>query len=347
MSHITRRNSQKSLSNSADPSCANLPTVSVVIPTRNRPDLVLRAVRSALAQTLSPLEIIVVVDGRDPFTVEALRKIGDKRLQVVELESSVGASEARNRGVQQARGEWVAMLDDDDEWLAMKLEKQVEAAEHSPFSNPILSSRFFARSPKGVFEWPRRLPADGEPLSEYLFARRSLLQGEAFFGTTFLTRRRLLLEVPFTKGLARHQDSDWVLRASARQDTGVEFLPECLLICDVEQPRPSVGNSDDWRRSLEWIRSVRHLVTKRAYAGFLLTFLNSAAADKKDWSAAYLILKDAVILGRPSLRQLELFLAMWVVPRGTRRWLRAIISKRPHVPVESSGQNLVSEVKGN
>ncbi len=59
--------------------------VSAVIPTRNRPKLVVRAVQSALAQTWSNLEVIVVVDGPDPATIAALQALGEERLRIVAL----------------------------------------------------------------------------------------------------------------------------------------------------------------------------------------------------------------------------------------------------------------------
>ncbi len=308
----------------------NPPTiVSAVIPTRNRPDLVVRAIRSALNQSLTNLEVIVVVDGPDARTTEALRHIPDERLRVLSLPKSVGASEARNIGAREGRGEWVAFLDDDDEWLPAKLERQVRLAEHSSFANPIVSCRFFARTPRGEYVWPRRFPRPGEQMSDYLLARRSFFQGEAFFNTlTLLTRRRLVIEMPFDKDLRRHQDTDFVLRAVTRRDVGAEFVPEPLAIFYGEEPRPSIGNTNDLRHSLDWIRRSRHLVTKQAYSGFLLTALSSGAAYERDWPAIYPLLKEAFTLGRPSLKQLLLFPAPWIIPRKLRRWLRSIVFAR-------------------
>ncbi|TMM39790.1 MAG: glycosyltransferase family 2 protein [Actinobacteria bacterium] len=93
------------------------PRVSVVIPTRLRPALVPRAVCSALAQALTDIEVVVVIDGPDPDTREVLAAIADPRLRIVELERSGGAPAARNVGVDHARAAWTALLDDDDEWL--------------------------------------------------------------------------------------------------------------------------------------------------------------------------------------------------------------------------------------
>src|SRR6267154_2040853 len=97
------------------------PDVTVVIPTLNRPDLVTRAVRSALAQTVDTIEVLVVVDGPDDATRTTLASIPDARLRVVALPERGGAPNARNVGVSEARASWTALLDDDDEWLANKL----------------------------------------------------------------------------------------------------------------------------------------------------------------------------------------------------------------------------------
>src|ERR1700756_3334933 len=101
--------------------------VTAVIPTRNRPELVCRAVRSALNQTYPNLEVVVVVDGPDPATVAALEELRHPRVRISALSENVGGSEARNIGAREARGEWVALLDDDDEWLPEKLEKQIQS----------------------------------------------------------------------------------------------------------------------------------------------------------------------------------------------------------------------------
>src|SRR6267378_4252792 len=98
--------------------------VSAVIPTRGRPELLLRAVRSVLAQTLREIEAVVVIDGQDPATEQAMETLArkDSRVRVIALPTSTGGSAARNRGVAEASGEWIAFLDDDDEWMPGKVE---------------------------------------------------------------------------------------------------------------------------------------------------------------------------------------------------------------------------------
>jgi glycosyltransferase involved in cell wall biosynthesis len=99
--------------------------VSVVIPTRNRRDLTLRAVGSALAQTRPPQEVIVVDDGSTDDTRASLEAAGDRRVRVVTLDRPQGPAAARNAGIDATRGEYVAFLDSDDTWLPHKLAAQM------------------------------------------------------------------------------------------------------------------------------------------------------------------------------------------------------------------------------
>lgn len=96
--------------------------ISVVIPTFNDAQRVGRAVQSVLAQTLHPREILVVDDGSTDETTAALR-VFDGQVRVIRQENK-GAGAARNTGVRAARGEWLAFLDSDDEWLSSKLQAQ-------------------------------------------------------------------------------------------------------------------------------------------------------------------------------------------------------------------------------
>src|SRR4051812_32890412 len=117
------------------------PDVSGVIPTLGRPDLVIRAVRSALTQTHDDLEVIAVIDGPDPETRAALALIDDPRLRVLGLPERGGAPNARNAGIEHARAPWTAMLDDDDEWLPTKLEVQLAIAKSARVATPIVATR--------------------------------------------------------------------------------------------------------------------------------------------------------------------------------------------------------------
>ncbi|MFP6899961.1 MAG: glycosyltransferase family A protein [Opitutales bacterium] len=103
------------------------PKVSVVIPTFDRREVLPRAVDSVLTQTFSDWELIVVDDGSSDGTAEMVeRDYHDARLL---LQDNRGVGAARNAGIAEARGEWVALLDSDDAWLPEKLERQMQALE--------------------------------------------------------------------------------------------------------------------------------------------------------------------------------------------------------------------------
>lgn len=97
-------------------------TISVIIPTYNRASQILGAVESVLAQSSAPFETIVIDDGSTDHTAEVLAPVMD-RIRYIRTENG-GVSAARNRGILEARGEWIAFLDSDDTWEPLKLERQ-------------------------------------------------------------------------------------------------------------------------------------------------------------------------------------------------------------------------------
>ncbi len=102
-------------------------SVSVVIPTFNRVPVLSRALDSVYAQTLAPTEIIVVDDGSRDDTAHFIRRFYPDVRYV--RQSHTGVSGARNRGIREADGEWIAFLDSDDAWDPSKLRRQMESIE--------------------------------------------------------------------------------------------------------------------------------------------------------------------------------------------------------------------------
>jgi len=266
----------------------NNPLVSVVIPTRNRPELVLRAVRSALGQTYGNIEVIVVIDGPDQATVSALEAVQatDGRLRILPLPQSVGACDTRNAGINTANGEWIALLDDDDEWLPEKLDKQIALGERSSHNLPVISCKLIGRAPAADFIWPSTLPY--LPIGDYLLARTGLFQGEGTLQTSTLIGRRELFQCcPFKSGLRKCQDWDWMIRAFGLPGVGLEFVNEPLAIWYIEESRATIGATNGWEFLLEWADSVRPRISPEAYASFLLTHISGSASDEGAWNALF------------------------------------------------------------
>jgi glycosyltransferase involved in cell wall biosynthesis len=101
------------------------PLVSVIIPTHNRARLVARAIESVLNQTYKHLEIIVVDDASTDNTKEVIAGYDDPRISYLLNERNIKAPASRNRGIKIAKGQYISFLDDDDELLPQKIEKQV------------------------------------------------------------------------------------------------------------------------------------------------------------------------------------------------------------------------------
>lgn len=251
---------------------ASLPLVSVVIPTRGRAQLVCRAVESALAQTYSSIEVVVIVDGEDAATVDALHSIDDPRLRLMILAEPAGGSEARNRGVQQSKGEWIAFLDDDDIWHRNKLEIQMQAALKEKDDAVLITCRrinWEPGQPDEVAPW--RVIAIGEDPGEYLFCPgdgRRPTSGPQTSG--ILASRALLRAVPFTPGLKCHQDWDWYLRAMNLPGIKSQMIEQPLYRMYKEQNRPSVTRIANWEMSLAWADGCGELLTPRAYIAFVI-----------------------------------------------------------------------------
>lgn len=112
----------------------NEPVLSIIIPTRNRPHLLLRAVESALSQTIADVEVIVVDDGSDPPVRLA---VVDPRLRLVRQPQNRGLAAALNAGAKTARGRWIAHLDDDDRLLPTMAEISLNALAQSTLPPPV------------------------------------------------------------------------------------------------------------------------------------------------------------------------------------------------------------------
>lgn len=279
------------------------PLISVVIPSRQRPALLIAAVQSVLEQRRDDFEIIVVLDGDTAGSAQVLREHfpGDERIRIVTIATRQGVSVARNQGVAAARGKWIAFHDDDDTWLPEKLDKQMAMAEASHYPEPVVTCQL---SVGGKLIWPSRPPT--RPMSEYLYSRKGF-PGDAgvFTPPTVLAPHSLCSRVPFTPGLPRHEDGEWAMLISEESTVGFEFVAEPLVIYNCEPDgRERITGFYDWRYSLEFARSRKQLLTSRAYAGFVLSRCVEAACHSRAWSATLPLFFEAFRRGSPSVADL-------------------------------------------
>ena len=178
------------------------PKVSVVVPSFNRWPLLSRGLASVLAQTGVSFEVLVIDDFSSDETPKRLAAIEDRRLRVIRQESNMGVARARNRGIELARGDWVAFLDDDDFWAPTRLKEHLQVIESSGASWGYGASLEFDGAPQRIM-----LPAPPDDLAE------ALLQANVAGAPSSATVRRDLLNTVggFDENLSSLADWDlWI-----------------------------------------------------------------------------------------------------------------------------------------
>ena len=185
---------------------AERPVVTVVIPTRDRCRRLFLALRSVLSQRGVNIEIVVVDDGSRDDTYEMVRRLADPRVRLVRNESPKGESGARNRGLAEARGSWIAFLDDDDLWAPDKLSRQLQAV--------LQTGREWAYGGEVMIDSELRILCGAPPLTperviESLERHNSIPAG----ASNVIASSKLLSRVgSFDVGLRRTADWDMWLR---------------------------------------------------------------------------------------------------------------------------------------
>ena len=181
--------------------------ISVILPTYNREAVLLRSIQSVLEQTVSDLELIVADDGSTDGTEALMRTIDDPRLRYLRSDQNQGACAARNRGIDAAKGEWIAFMDSDDTWTPNKLKRMLEIAEQS--GADVCFHRLRRHYPNG------RADALFPELSENRFVTHEELLCYAMISTqTIIARRAVCEAVRFDPKVRKKQDYDWAIRAS-------------------------------------------------------------------------------------------------------------------------------------
>lgn len=186
------------------------PLVSVILPTHNRASLLGRAVASVLSQTYRHLELIVVDDGSRDETLQILLSISDSRLRILHHEESKGAAAARNTGISNARGDFIAFQDSDDEWFQEKIERQMEVFRGATAPLGMVSCGFWLQvdMDRKYFPYKRFRVLGGDVYHTLIW--------ENFLDTPSLLIKKACLEQVgfFDEKLPRFQDWELCLRLS-------------------------------------------------------------------------------------------------------------------------------------
>lgn len=184
-------------------------SISVVIPVYNRENTLGYCLRSVLSQSHPPTEVIVVDDGSTDASLHVAQGFGDPRIRCIALDGNRGAQAARNRGIAEAKGEWIAFQDSDDEWEPERLARGVQELRAHGFDplTVIHSDCWrYEHDRKRKKSWKLPLVAGADAYRTILAAPGPMFQG-------MLVSRRLLQEIGgLDDALPAYQEWDTAIR---------------------------------------------------------------------------------------------------------------------------------------
>lgn len=254
------------------------PLVTVIMPTHNRADLLPRAVRSILAQTHRNFELIIVDDKSPDNTPEVVKGLmsEDDRIRYIRNDENIDAAESRNVAIKTAKGEFVAFLDDDDEWMPQKLELQLKLTDRYPVIGCLYNKN----------QRPSNLPyCEGEPpygektLEEFHFCSTGFCPG------SMLSRTEYVREVGgFDRELPGPEGMDLYMQLVSRYGTAAYIkLPLHIYYTDESHGKPRITTSKRLLRgALQEFEKNRHLRSPAAQQLRLcdIELIRTSLADK-------------------------------------------------------------------
>lgn len=320
------------------------PSVTAVVTTYNRPQLVRRAIRSVLAQTYKPSEIIVVEDGTESGVETWLQQEGYSAVQYICHEHNKGLATARNTGLEQASGDYIAYLDDDDLWKPDRIAKQVRLLSQLSASQQEKTGVIYC-----IYETrysSETVVANGREYNSGLL-RESIIKQEKLTTppSSFLFKKTALQEVGgFDEQLISSIDHDiWMALANA--DYHAYYIDDPLVINSKEGQGTMVTNtaprilgvlqfSEKWRPVFrEWIGKDRGDEFVDQYVARVLAKLAGEKAEGGEWKDAAHVFAESFKQPAPFIYNLRVQtdsvcrgIVRRFVSRPTRRKIKQAIS---------------------
>lgn len=207
------------------------PRISVITPVYNGASSVRRALDTVFSQSFQDFEMLVVDDGSTDDLAGALKHYCDPRLRILRQAVNAGAAAARNRGVREAKGDYIAFIDVDDEWMPDKLARQLDQLESAPAETGLsITGYILLRDRLGRRE---SRPLKAEP-DWYM---RLLAGCNVSIGSCALIRRSTFVAVgPFNETMRRMYDWDWLLRYAANAPIAVIEAPLAVIHSGLDWP---------------------------------------------------------------------------------------------------------------
>jgi len=242
-------------------------TVSIIIPTHNRSAYLIEALSSVQNQTFRDWEAVVVDDGSTDETAQAIDELRDTRIKYC-FQPQSGRSEARNRGMAQARGKYLTFLDDDDLFHPKKIEKQLNFLQEQPKIDMLTSdAQVVGKNKRPLYRFVIEETEGCLSLDHFLF-HRGILMGSFLFHHSVLEK----LNEWFDPSIEPAEDMDFFIRIFL-SDCKIAYLPEIVLYYRLHGDNSSMTRYDrSYRKALDKMFSRSdlnenlHYLRNRVYA---------------------------------------------------------------------------------
>ena len=197
-------------------------SISVVVPVFNGEKTIEETIYSILNQTFKNIEIIISDDGSTDSTLKIVKNISDSRIKIISYPNQ-GVSESRNRGISQAKGEYISFMDADDLWTPDKLESQWKALQQNSQAAVAYSWTDYIDESGKFLKFGRRIKANGDVFTKLL--KINFLEN----GSNPLIRQKALEKVGvFDKSLTAAEDIEMWLRLAANYEFVCVEKPQIL-----------------------------------------------------------------------------------------------------------------------
>ena len=224
--------------------------VTAIITTHNRKNLVLKAIASVENQSYKNIEIIVVDDHSTDGTKEIIEEyIKNTSIRYIYNTDDLGGNHIRNLGILESKGELVAFLDDDDEWMPEKIEKQVSYLQENPNVGVVVCGRILRVENDECSKSDLSQLPDGD-------YREKIFKGGFFPTSCLLAKKELIINCGlFDESLKYWQDYELYMRLAQITDFGSvkDYLVLFQLVSTNQSTKRLTYNLDGWEESVAYI----------------------------------------------------------------------------------------------
>ena len=246
------------------------PLVSVVIPTYNRSKELARAIKSVLNQTYQNFEILVVDDGSEEDLRVVCASFNDQRIRFLRNNTHTNANVARNRGIKEAQGEYIAMLDSDDEYLPHHLNRRIEKIKEWDCDG-IFGSAYIDNGEEQTLKLSRPL-RKGELMINYLLSDGFAQTSSHFY------KANAAKAVLWDETLLRHQDYDFSVRFAEKYIFNSDYEPTVFIYWG----KSGSVEKYNFLSCIQFIAKRTPQITRDAYKTYTLKMLELANNEKSN-----------------------------------------------------------------